>query len=110
MPSCIQKFIQSEIVNHNQNQTEGLFLGISADKVPDVPNWDQLGIFVHRVIKKLCKFVQCDNIKGESMTDFLINALNNACLNPQMCCTQTFNEAGNVEQKSRFFSLHITRT
>ena len=54
--------------------------------------------------------MQCDNIKGESMTDFFINALNNACLNLQMCSTQTFNEAVNMEQKSRFLSLRITRT
>ena len=39
--SCIKDFIQSEIVNDIQNQTEGPFFGISADEVTDVSNWEQ---------------------------------------------------------------------
>ena len=39
--SHIKDFIQSEIVNDIQNQTEGPFFGISADEVTDVSNWEQ---------------------------------------------------------------------
>ena len=64
-------------------------------------NWDQLGIFVHKVIEKLLEFVRCDIIEGESKTEFIINALNDACFNPQMCRTQTFNEVGNMAGKEK---------
>ena len=92
--SCIKDFIQSEIVNDIQNQTEGPFFGISADEVTDVSNWEQLGIVVRYVrncqaIEKLLEFVQCDDIKGASIAEFIINALNNAGLYPQMCRAQT---------------------
>ena len=42
--SCIKDFIRLEIVNDIQYQTEGHFLGISADEVTDVSNLEQLGI------------------------------------------------------------------
>ena len=90
--SCIKEFIQSESVNDIQNKTEGSFFGISAAKVTDVSNLDQLEIFVHKIMKKLLEFVQCDNIEGESKTEFIINALNDACFNPRMYRTQTFDE------------------
>ena len=35
-----------------------------------------------QAIKKLLEFVQCDDIKGESIAEFIINALNSAGLNP----------------------------
>ena len=44
---CIKDFIQSEIVNDIQNQTEGPFFGISADEVADMSDWQQLEIVVH---------------------------------------------------------------
>ena len=88
--SCIKDFIQSEIVNDIQNQTEGSFFGISIDEVTDVSEWEQLGIVVRCVghcqaTEKLLQLIQCDNIKGASIAEFIINALNNAGLNPQMC-------------------------
>ena len=104
--NCIKDFIQSEVVNDIQNQTEGLFFGIFADEVTDVPNWEQLGIVVPYVrnckaIEKLLEFVQCDVIKGTSIAEFIINALNNAGLNPQMCRAQTYDGAGNMAGKEK---------
>ena len=104
--SCIKDFIQSEIVNDIQNQTEGPFFGISADEVTDVSNWEQLGIVVRYVrncqaIEKLLEFVQCDDVKGASIAEFIINALNNAGLYPQMCRAQTYNGAGNMAGKEK---------
>ena len=60
--SCIQDFIQSEIVNDIENQTEEPPFGISADEVTDVSNWKQLGIVVRyvrncQVIEKRLEFV-----------------------------------------------------
>ena len=51
----------------------------------DVLNWEQLGIVVRYVrncqaIEKLLEFVQCDEVKGASIAEFSINALNNAGL------------------------------
>ena len=68
MLSCIKDFIQSEIENDIQNQTEGPCFGISADEVTDVSNWEQLGIVMCYVrncqaIEKLLEFAQCDDIK-----------------------------------------------
>ena len=88
--SWIKDFIQSEIVNGIQNQTKVPFFEISAYKFTDEPNLEQLGIVVRYVrncqtIEKLLEFVQCDDIKGASIVEFIINALNNAGLNPQMC-------------------------
>ena len=47
--SCIKDFIQSEIVNDIQNQTEGPFFGISANKVTSVSYWEHLGFVVRYV-------------------------------------------------------------
>ena len=76
--------------------------------------WDQLGIVVHYVRncqakEKLLEFLQCDDIKRASIAEFIINALNNAGLNPQMCRAQTCDGAGNITGKeisvaANFFS------
>ena len=76
--------------------------------------WDQLGIVVHHVrncqaIEKLLEFLQCDDINRASIAEFIINALNNAGLNPQMCRTQTCDGAGTMTGKeisvaAKFFS------
>ena len=84
---CIKDFIQSETVNDIQNQREGPFFGISADEFTDVLNWEQLGIVVRydrncQAIEKLLEFVQCNVVKGTSIAEFIINALNNAGLYP----------------------------
>ena len=42
--AAFKDFIQSEIVNDIQNQTEAPFFGLSTDEVTDVSNWEQLGI------------------------------------------------------------------
>ena len=42
-----------------------------------------------QAIEKLLEFVQCDDVKGASIAEFIINALNNAGLYPQMCRAQT---------------------
>ena len=63
------------------------FFEISADKVTDEPNWEQLGIVVRYVrnCQTIKKLLECDDIKGASIVEFIINSLNNAGLNPQMC-------------------------
>ena len=47
-----------------------------------------------QAIEKLLEFGQCDDIKGASITEFIINVLSNAGLNPQMCRAQTYD--GNI--------------
>ena len=79
---------------------------MSADEVTDVSNWEQLGIVVRYVrncqaIEKLLEFVQCDDVKGASIAEFIINALNNAGLYPQMCRAQTYDGAGNMAGKEK---------
>ena len=112
--SCIKGFTQSEIVNEIQNQTEGPFFGISADEVTDVSNWEQLGIVVRyarncQAIEKLLELVPCDDVKGASIAEFIINVLYNAGLYPYMCRTQTYDGTGNMAGKekgaaAKFFS------
>ena len=103
--SCIKDFIQSQIVNDIQNQTEGPSFGISADQVTDVSNWEQLGIVRYvrdcQAIEKLLEIVQCDDVKGASIADSIIDTLNNAGLYPQMCRGQTFDGAGNMAGKEK---------
>ena len=104
--SHIKDFIQSEIVNDIQNQTEGPFFGISADEVTDVSNWEQLGIVVCYVrncldLEKLLEFVRCDDVKGANIAEFIMNALNNNGLYPQMCRAQTYDGAGNIAGKEK---------
>ena len=69
-------------------------------------NWEQLGVVVCYVrncqaIEKLLEFVQCDDVKGASIAGFIINALNNAGLDPQMCRAQTCDGAGNIAGKAK---------
>ena len=54
-----------------------------------------------QVIGKLSEFVQCDDVKRASIAEFIISALNNAGLYLQMCCTQTYDEAGNMAGKEK---------
>ena len=52
-------------------------------------------------IAKLLEFVKCNNIKGTSIAEFIINALNNTGLNPQMFRAQTYSGAGNMAGKEK---------
>ena len=54
-----------------------------------------------QAIEKLLEFVQCNDIIGESITEFIINTLNNANLNPEMCRGQTYDGAGNIAGKEK---------
>ena len=45
--------------------------------------------------------MQCDDIKGASIAEFVINALNNSGLNPQVCRAQTYDGAGNMAGKEK---------
>ena len=54
-----------------------------------------------QAIEKLLEFVQCDDVKGASIAEFIINALNNAGLYPQMCRAQTYDGAGNMAGKEK---------
>ena len=49
-----------------------------------------------QTIEKLLEFVQCDDIIGASIAEFIINALNNAGLNPLMYRAQTCDGVGNM--------------
>ena len=49
--------------------------------------------------EKLLEFVQCDDVKGANIAEFIINALNNAGLYPQMCRAQTYDRTGNMAGK-----------
>ena len=52
-----------------------------------------------QAIEKLLELVQCDDGKGASIAKFIINALNNAGLNPQMCRAHTYDGASNMAGK-----------
>ena len=43
----------------------------------------------------------CDDVKGASIAAFIINALNDAVLYPQMCRAQTYNGTGNMTGKEK---------
>ena len=45
--------------------------------------------------------MQCADIKGASIAEFIINASGNACLNPQMRRSQTCDGAGNISGKEK---------
>ena len=45
--------------------------------------------------------MQCDDIIGASIAEFIINALNNAGLNPLMYRAQTYDGAGNMAGKEK---------
>ena len=52
-----------------------------------------------QAIEKLLELVQCDDGKGASTAKFIINALNNAGSNPQMCRAHTYDGASNMAGK-----------
>ena len=54
-----------------------------------------------QAIEKLLEIVQCDDVKGASIADSIIDTLNNAGLYPQMCRGQTFDGAGNMAGKEK---------
>ena len=54
-----------------------------------------------QVIKILLELVQCDDIKGARIAEFIISALNNAGLNPQIGPAQTCDGTGNMAGKEK---------
>ena len=78
----IKIYMQGKIVDEiNQQQ-----FGLVADEVTDSANWEQLGIAVRcvkddRSIKRLLEYVKCPNIRGTTIADLIIKALDDVGLN-----------------------------
>ena len=53
---CIKEYIQQEIVIDIKNQNDSHFFRLSANKVTDIFNWEQLGINVHYM--KDCEHIE----------------------------------------------------
>ena len=82
----IKIYMQGKIVDEiNQQQ-----FGLVADEVTDSANWEQLGIVVRcvkddRSIKRLLEYVKCPNIRGTTIADLIIKALDDVGLNIEKC-------------------------
>ena len=82
-------------------KTDGPYFGLSADEVTDVSNWEELGTIARYVkdcqpIESLLEFVPCEDIKGKSIFNYLVEALQGSGLDSNMCRSQTSDSAGNI--------------
>ena len=72
----------------------------------DSSNWEQLGIVLRYVkdcgeVEKLFEFVQCEDIKGNSIAKYIIDAISNAGLDTKYYRSQTYDGAGNMAGKQK---------
>ena len=58
-----------------------------------------------QVIEKLLEFVQCDDTKGASIAEFIINALNDDSFNPQIYHAETYDGGGNMTGKEKVVAV-----
>ena len=99
---CIKSYMQGKIVDEiNQQQ-----FGLGVDEVTGSANWEQLGIVERyvkddRPIERLLEHVQCPNIRGATIADLIIKALNEVWLNIKKCRAQTYNGASNMAGKQQ---------
>ena len=54
-----------------------------------------------RSIKRLLEYVKCPNIRGTTIADQIIKALNDVGLNIEKCRAQTYDDAGIVAGKQQ---------
>ena len=98
----IKIYMQGKIVDEiNQQQ-----FGLVADEVTDSANWEQLGIVVRcvkddRSIKRLLEYVKCPNIRGTTIADLIIKALDDVGLNIEKCRAKPYDGAGIVAGKQQ---------
>ena len=50
---------------------------------------------------RLLEFLPCEDIKGKSICDYLVKAIQYSDLYPKMCRSQTFDGAGNMSEKTK---------
>ena len=77
--SCVRKYIL-ECINKEINEEWTACFGVVADEVTDCADWEQLGIVIHYVyqqksVERLIEYVKCDNIRGETIADLIIESL-----------------------------------
>ena len=77
--SCVRKYIL-ECINIEINEEGTPYFGVVADEVTDCADWEQLGIIIHYVyqqksVERLTEYVKCDNIRGETIADLIIESL-----------------------------------
>ncbi|WAR05158.1 hypothetical protein MAR_020527 [Mya arenaria] len=81
MKQYLQKCIVDEV-----NQTIGPYFGFQCDEVTDSSNWEQLGIY------------ECEKITGAAMCDKIVKSLMDACLDVQLCRSQTMDGSEAIGQ------------
>jgi len=103
---CLRIAIQADIVQEIKEQAMGPLYSISADEVTDVSGWEQLGLVVRYTKhgmpqERLLTYMQCANITGEALCNDVVSVLKDLGLNPQDCCFQNYDGAGNMAGQQR---------
>ena len=97
----MKEYIQKEIVKGIKSQKLGINYAVLAEGVPDVTDWDQLGLVLRfekdgMPVEKLIEFIPCDSIKGEAISDKIKECLRELSLDPDDCRAQGYDGAINM--------------
>ena len=77
------------------------------DEVTDSVSWEQLGIIVVRYVKdnrpteRLLEYPKCPNIRGATIADVIIIAVNEVGIDIKKCRAQTYDGASNMAEKQQ---------
>lgn len=101
---CIKVFIQEEIVKEVKQQGSGPYFGLIADEVTESANGEQLGIVIryaknNKPIERLLEYVKCDNIRGETIADLIIESVTGLGLDLSYCRAQKGKAIWRVSKK-----------
>lgn len=103
---CIMDFIQERIAEEIKSQDSGPYYGLIADEVTDCSNWEQLGVVVRYLkndepIERLVEYIKCENIRGETIAQHIIDCVTKLGLDVNKCRSQTYDGAGNMAGKQK---------
>ena len=81
----------------------------------DFTNREQLAILIRYVyqqksVERLIKYVKCDNITGEAITNPIIELLKSNGIDISYCRSQTYDGAGNMAAKQNGAALNFIET
>ena len=85
-------------------------------KVTDFANREQLAILIRYVYQQksverlIIKYVKCDNITGEAITNPIIELLKSNGIDISYCRSQTYDGAGNIAAKQNGAALNFIET
>ena len=104
---CIQKYI-FKCINKKIDEERTAYFDVVADEVTvkslwsDCENWKELEIVIRYIYKqksveRLIEYVKCDNIKGKTIVNLIIESLKSKSVDISYCRVQLYDDAKHMQ-------------